>query len=336
MPSCCRRPRRPRRRSLVSRPRLLVVLLVMSAAPLLSPSGCGQSFDPSLPTTIPAQVVLPDANVEVPVAISGNLIFVDVTVNGAGPYKFLLDTGAALGQVSPAISAQFPANRIDDSIIVTGPLGETNPVPLFRVDSLKIGDADFQTFLVAVRDVPGMFAGTPFPVDGILGSGLFRHVLLTMDYPGEKIRVESGALPPTDNCEILPITGGDLGPGSVYILPSVSITLEGQTVSVFLDSGNAGALLLPNSYASLPFESQLAPVATFTQNGQTILLHGVLDGAMTLGCIEVDHPTILIGGNLASLGGAGLQSYVITLDQESKAARFVQPEDVDTGARTDG
>ena len=63
---------------------------------------------------------------------------------------------------------------------------------------------------------------------------------------------------------------------------------------------------------------------TFTQNGATVLLQGSLNGDVTLGCVLLDHPVVQVGGNLTSLGGAGLQTYAVTIDQESKRARFVK------------
>jgi hypothetical protein len=301
----------------------LLALFSMPGAMLLLPLGCGQGFDVTSPDAVPTNVVLPSADVEVPVTILNSLIFMDVTVNGAGPYKFLLDTGAALGQVSPEISSQFPGNLLNRTTTIVGPLGETAPVPLFRVDSLKIGDTDFQNFAVVVRDVPGMFVGAPFAVDGIVGSGLFRNVLLTLNYPAAKIGVRTGALPAVDDCVIVPITGGDLA-GGTYILPQVSIDVQGQTVSAFLDSGNSGSLLLPESFAGSAFSSPPTPVATFTQNGVTVLLQGTLSGDVTLGCVLLDHPIVQVGGNLTSLGAAGWQTYVVTLDQESKRGQFVK------------
>jgi hypothetical protein len=292
---------------------------------LLSAAGCGQNFDLTLPTTVPAQVIMPAATVEVPSVIVENLTFVDVTVNGAGPYRFVLDTRAALGQISPTISDQFPGGLLNRSTTTAGPIGTTEAFPLFRVDSLEIGGIQFENFAVIIRDVPGMFSNLPFTVDGIIGSGLFRNVVLTLNYPGRTIRVQNGVLPAVDGCTILPLSGGDLDADGVYILPQVSIQALGQTLTAFLDSGNAAALLLPESFAGSAFSSPPTTVNTLTQNGATPLLRGALNGNITLGCIQMDHPTVLVGGSLTSLGAAGLQTLVVTIDQSSKSVRFVQP-----------
>src|SRR5512140_532980 len=66
---------------------------------LLPAAGCGLE---NPPTTVPTNVLLPVGGVEVPVAIVANQMFVDATVNGAGPYRFALDTGASLSLISPA------------------------------------------------------------------------------------------------------------------------------------------------------------------------------------------------------------------------------------------
>ena len=125
------------------------ILLLAMGVCLLSAVGCG-TVTPL--TTVPTNVVLPVGGVEVPVAIVTNQIYMDVMINGTGPHRFALDTGSALSLISPTVADQFPANQLNSFTTLLGPFGPTSRFQLFRVDSLGIGNMEFQNFSAAIQD----------------------------------------------------------------------------------------------------------------------------------------------------------------------------------------
>src|SRR5215813_6584559 len=55
----------------------------------------------------------PDVNPPVPVqTVGGYLMIVPVTINGAGPYQFLLDTGTNTTLVDPSLAAELSLKSV--------------------------------------------------------------------------------------------------------------------------------------------------------------------------------------------------------------------------------
>ena len=81
-------------------------------------------------------------------------------------------------------------------------------------------------------------------IDGILGIAAFADFLLTLDYPGKRVRLSRGALPEADGQVVLPLT-------NARGILQVTIDVAGQPVVADLDSGNlAGdALHVPAAVA---------------------------------------------------------------------------------------
>lgn len=314
--------------SSVRRGSLVCRLLSLMLLPMALGVGCPGSFVGlgwMGSTSVPETIILPDGDVILPVQLVNHLMFVDVIVNGAGPYKFIVDTASGLTIISPNISRELTKNRLNAATQIGGPSGVIE-APLYRIDSFKIGDVDFQNFTAAEEDVTLIFPGLPFTVDGIIGISLFRSVALSLNYPESNIRIQQDSLTDAiDNCYVLPVTGGDLIGASSYVLPQITITLADQTLLCPLDSGNNGFLLLPSSFEALPFVSPPTPTVSFTINGQMTLLQGKLDGSVAFGCVAYSKPTISVGGSLASLGAVAMQPYVITIDQETKRVRLARP-----------
>lgn len=302
----------------------LCILASLLVLPLLLGQGCPTNYGSPAMSPVPTTIVLPGGDVSAPVEFSGNLMFLDATVNGAGPYKFALDTASSTTSISPALASLFPDNLLNATTQITGPSGTVNAA-LIRIDSLQIGSMAFQNFTATVDDVSSIFSNTSFTVQGIIGIATFQPLVLTLNYPASQIRVQQGVLPDVDYCTILPITGGDLLGGMNYTLPQVSITVAGQAVSCPIDSGNSGWLVLPSSFANLPFVNTPQTVTTTTISGQTDYLVGNYNGTVSIGCVSSSQPPIAVGGSLASLGSQAMMPYVVTIDQTTKRVRFASP-----------
>jgi hypothetical protein len=143
------------------------------------------------PSDPPRGVDLPDGGVTVPLATPGSRPSIDVTVDGRGPYRFAVETGAAFTSVTPQMAAAaglVPADTAD---------------PAVTVGALGIGAARLRDFRVAVLDAPAP------GIDGILGLNAYRDLLLTVDYPAGVVRLERGALEPPNGRDRLALLPGD-------------------------------------------------------------------------------------------------------------------------------
>jgi len=75
-------------------------------------------------------------------------------------------------------------------------------------------------------------------------TSLFFDVLLTLDYPASRVRIERAGLPESDGTDILPLEAHSTR------LAFVELSAEGDTFSALFDTGNLAApFYLPRSIA---------------------------------------------------------------------------------------
>ena len=119
---------------------------------------------------------------------------------------------------------------------------------------------------------------------GVVGLGLFGPRVVTIDYPREKLIVESGALPEPDGKTILKATFDDG-------IPSLPIDVAGVAFSAHLDSGSTGFLGLPAGAAkTLPLEAAPIQVGRArTASGDYAVLEARLKGSVRIGALGLDE-----------------------------------------------
>jgi hypothetical protein len=111
-----------------------------------------------------------------------NRVFLDVRLNGRGPFHFMLDTGAAEFSVRDEITQELRI-KVEDAGEESGTGEQKVTIRRTRISTLQIGDLQFND--VAFRVFPGgnlvhVFGTKPF--DGILGLEVFNNVTVKHDY----------------------------------------------------------------------------------------------------------------------------------------------------------
>ncbi|HVS00677.1 MAG TPA: retropepsin-like aspartic protease, partial [Thermoanaerobaculia bacterium] len=229
-----------------------------------------------------ATAEVPAAAVELPM-LEGPLAIVEVRVNGQGPFRFGVDTGAAGGaRISQTLVDKLGLQAVGQAM--TGdPSGKSRrTIQVFEIDQLKVGDAVFGKVPAAAGDYSAV------GVDGILGNGLFSEYLLTLDYPRRRVRIERGELPPADNKTIL---GFEAPQG----IPTVHLRLGEVDAEAHVDSGNSRQeIVVP---ASLIPRLKLAAEPVPAGKGRTLfnefeIQQAPLAGNLVLGSYELSNPKI--------------------------------------------
>jgi aspartyl protease family protein len=114
---------------------------------------------------------------------------VPVRVNGAHPGRFMVDTGASVTIVSPALARAAgvaPGSAADAVELHT--LGGRTVGTAVTLASIRVGDAEVRNAAAVVHD-PG--AG----VDGILGNSFLGRYRVTLDADQRLLRLRSYARP---------------------------------------------------------------------------------------------------------------------------------------------
>lgn len=269
----------------------------------------------------PRATTLPREGVGVPMLRSGHLPAVHVMLNGQGPYLFAIDTGGAgTARLDAALAERLGLARIGE---VQGgdPSGRNaRTMPVVAFDSLAIGAARFEGLQAAVRDMSELPGGEK--VDGILGFGLFADCLLTLDYPGNTVRLARGELPPADGREVLAFTR-DRG------VPTVKVTVAGRAMDAHVDSGFMGGISLPDAEAErIPLAEPPKVVGRARTLGNTFEVKAApLDGTVAIGSIVLERPMVEFQPvfPMANVGARILRDLAVTFDQRNNRMRVAKP-----------
>ncbi|WP_432138119.1 MULTISPECIES: retropepsin-like aspartic protease [unclassified Streptomyces] len=162
-------------------PALCVTAVLVAAGCVGGEPGGGASATSPAVTAgdrqIPLSVVENDGQV---------IVFVPVTIQGEGPLRFVLDTGASASAVDDDVVRELGLPRTGERQAVTGVTG-TRTVPVVKVSEWKAGEVELDPAEVTVIDVDTP-RGAP-GIQGLLGSDVlsaFGNV--TVDYEHETLR----------------------------------------------------------------------------------------------------------------------------------------------------
>jgi hypothetical protein len=319
-------------------PATAAVLVLLSALPLAAPGrSCaadpagdpapGATGDPRHeagrgPRERPARTVLPEEGARVPMLRSGgHLPVVEVRVNGRGPYRFAIDTGGAgLARIDSSLAARLDLPVVG-SVTAGDPSGLNRiELPVVQVDSIEVGGARFVGLTAAARNfAAGPSAGDP--VDGVLGFGLFADALLTLDYPGGRVLLERGALPPADGRDVLAYSDEDG-------IPSVTLRVDTLSVRAHLDAGSPGGFTLPDS---LEPRLALAEEPRVVGRGRTVnntfeIRAARIQGEVRLGGAAYPNAVVEFVSifPFANVGARVLRDCRVTFDQRNHRVRLTR------------
>jgi Aspartyl protease len=117
-----------------------------------------------------------------------SMIIVPVSINGSGPYDFMLDTGCAKTMVDQKLAEELRLPRVGDKRI-TGVLASAR-MSVVLLDSLSVAGAKVAGGEVYSSDHPATVTGK---VRGVLGEDFLRNFDVLIDYSHAVIRLESSS-----------------------------------------------------------------------------------------------------------------------------------------------
>jgi predicted aspartyl protease len=116
------------------------------------------------------------------------LVFVDVTVNGQGPYEMLFDSGATQSVLNRRLAEELNLEQHDAGTAVQG-VGAAE-AKLAVVNSIAIGDFKRDKSLVAVMDFDHMSGSLGRHLWGIVGMNVIRYMEnLTIDFSTHELHM---------------------------------------------------------------------------------------------------------------------------------------------------
>jgi predicted aspartyl protease len=121
---------------------------------------------------------------EIPFKLAGRggaALLVPVYVNGTGPYRFVLDTGATLTCLDRSLAERLELPKPVGMIGYGATLGESGTVGLHRVDTINVGDATVSRLTTCAVDLQRM-KQLGLEADGLLGLNFLKEFTVTLDF----------------------------------------------------------------------------------------------------------------------------------------------------------
>ena len=258
---------------------------------------------------------------DVPMEFYGTRPAVEVMVNGKGPYLFLIDTGASgQARADASLVKELGLASVGEAQADDRSGGQGARLDEVRLDYITLAGVRFDGVQAFSRNYN---TSTYLPkISGILGLGLFEPYLLTLDYPGRRVRLEIGELPPADGKTVLPFEREDA-------LAYIRVQVGDEPVKAVIDSGNVRGFDMPSeairrqplaSYPSLIGKGASA-------NGEQDLKQVELADEVRIGMHRITPAVVTFSDSFedTNLGSTWMRSFVVTLDQKTKRVRFVRP-----------
>ena len=233
------------------------------------------------------------------------------------PYRFALDTGTVGGgRISPAILVKLGLKPIG-KVLAGDPSGKgSREVSLYKIPELTAGSAHFYGVPMFADAGP---AGTPEYVDGVLGFGVFKDLLLTFDYPARQITFKRGSLP-----------SSALTYGLDHGVPTLPIEIGKVKIKGHIDSGSDGGIMVPMKFKNqLPLAGEPKVIGRARTNFNTIEIFGAkVKGPITVGGMAANVPMIEMHDMFpfGNIGAMFLQLFKVSIDQKNKRISFEKPK----------
>ena len=261
----------------------------------------------------------------VPAEIVGGHFIVTLKWGNNGPWRFLVDTGST----TTLVSAEFArANSIGKAsadhpspILVRSGSGDTVSLESTTISRLELGEARLKNTPALIYDCDELSAHFGQKIDGVLGFPLFRHMLLTLDYPRSRLVLQS---PNGAN----PLPGHTVHFNNDRRVPFIPVELDGHPFIALVDSGSDGALHLNPAGLHPRFANGPRPGGTVaTLTGDHPLEVGRLAQDLTIGGYTLAQPVVELTDELSSLGSGLLKNFRLTFDQSRNQVTFYRETD---------
>lgn len=293
-----------------------LVLLVVVAQIVLVERVAAAGADNRRETT----VKVPAGGASVPMLDIGGRPVVEVTINGRGPYPFILDTGATDTVIDSGLSSELGLPSSGDGS---------------RLEELVIGSMKLTRVNAAAGPISAMFGKVENPPRGVLSALSFPGYLLTFDYPRKTIAIRKGALPPANGKTVFSY-------GTDERLPTVPVNIAGVPAKVHLDTGAPFVVSLPTKYKDqVPLTAPAEEKGKArSHSGEFPVFKGVLKGAIALGEYELSTREIMFtdvvphGGAIpqGQIGYGALRDFAVTLDSANRRVEFAKAAAAAAGA----
>jgi hypothetical protein len=172
--------------------------------------------------------------VDIPFHLEGGHIYIDLEIDGQGPFHFIFDSGA------PNVLTPAAARRLNLSVranVNAKGTGGSQDGGSTRVNAVRLGNLTLENQTFYVLDLPASASETA-QVDGLIGFEWLERFPVRLDYVASKLTFY-----PARNADY----AGRASPTTLYFrgkTPQIDGTVDGIAGRFSLDTGSNGSLTL--------------------------------------------------------------------------------------------
>ncbi len=228
------------------------------------------------------------------------LILLPTRVNGAGPFDFILDTGAGTSLLSAALAQQLKIKILGTKEGQSA--GGKISVSLAKVDSFALGQAKIEDVEVGIVDLGHISKTIGTKIDGDVGYNFLKHFRVTIDYQTGNVRfddpkrIESfGKSAKTE----VPLRLAS--PAKPLVLVDVSVNGRGP-FQFAIDTGTSTTAIAPEVAQQLGIEG--SPIGPLTTGGSQVNVTAGNLKSFQVGGARIDDLVVVVADFFAMLSQA--------------------------------
>jgi predicted aspartyl protease len=199
----------------------------------------------------------------------GYLMVVEARVNGAGPFRFLVDTGTTRTVIDPALANQLQVPAVGQVNVTT--VLHYRQDKLVRLQDVQLGEASVSDLGAMVDKLTRQKMLAP-GIRGVLGEDFLSRFDLLIDY--KQRLIEFGQPPPAgERCRFEAMGQYQGAPTTNRLLIGVEfMEVSGNKVQLQLDTGARTPELFPGSHDSRPTPPWGSSMAT-SSGASGVIVH---------------------------------------------------------------
>jgi predicted aspartyl protease len=120
------------------------------------------------------------------------LLVVEAEVNGIGPFRFVLDTGASVSVITPDTARSAGVEPTGESPTAVGAGGPVR-ARFARLKTLRVGPRSARNLEVAVMNLDRIEKPLGIRVAGLIGYNFLRKYVVIIDYRAGRLHLERDA-----------------------------------------------------------------------------------------------------------------------------------------------
>jgi predicted aspartyl protease len=218
-------------------------------------------------------------------------VIVPVSINGQGPYDFLLDTGTTSTVIRPELASELKLRAVDRLMLTT--VTGSHAVPRSYLESVSLGNRSASNVEVLWQDLSAV-RSLDNRISGLLGQNFLSQFNYLLSYRERRIVFEQkDELKTQMHNSAISVEHNE----GMIVVPAQSPRHSDQNIRLVLDSGSAGLIFYAGvcDRAGLEFRKNERSQLVSTDAGNQRVTSGLLGRIMIGNKILLDLPAVVLG-----------------------------------------